>query len=154
MATSWAESIPSRSNAWPCSLAGFAIGGKTWSALPGSDVAIFEEQAVEAVVPAINGLPRSLAQLMFEDDDRDGAEAQRNLPVEPARVSESARAMADAKCTLDGLPSATSQPFSPTWPRRRQTRRQFRPHPTMAFAADRRSSTLDRLAINLAKFPT
>ena len=104
MATSWAESIPSRSNAWPCSLAGFAIGGKTWSALPGSDVAVFEEQAVEAVVPAINGLPRSLAQLMFEDDDRDGAEAQRNLPVEPARVSESARAKADAKCTLDGLP--------------------------------------------------
>ena len=49
-------------------------------------------------------LRRRLAPLLFEDDDREGARAQRRSPVEPARVSESARAKAAAKCTADGLP--------------------------------------------------
>ncbi|MDE0522236.1 MAG: hypothetical protein OXH79_09805 [Boseongicola sp.] len=40
---------------------------------------------------------------MFEDDDREGARAQRSSPVEPAKVSES-RAKAADKRTPDGLP--------------------------------------------------
>ena len=47
---------------------------------------------------------RDLAPILFEDDDREGARAQRNSPVEPARVSESARAKAADKRTPDGLP--------------------------------------------------
>ena len=47
---------------------------------------------------------RDLAPILFEDDDREGARAQRSSPVEPARVSESARAKAADKRTPDGLP--------------------------------------------------
>ena len=47
---------------------------------------------------------RRLAPLLFEDDDREGARAQRNSPVEPAKVSQSARAKADTKLTPDRLP--------------------------------------------------
>ncbi len=49
-------------------------------------------------------LRRRLAPLLFEDDDREGAQAQRKSPVAPARVSESAKAKADTKLTSDGLP--------------------------------------------------
>ena len=49
-------------------------------------------------------LRRRLAPLLFEDDDREGARAQRMSPVEPAQVSESARIKADTKLTSDGLP--------------------------------------------------
>ncbi len=45
-----------------------------------------------------------LAPILFEDDDREGARAQRSSPVEPAEVSESAKAKADTKFTPDGLP--------------------------------------------------
>ena len=47
---------------------------------------------------------RRLAPILFEDDDREGARAQRNSPVEPAEVSESAKAKAADKRTPDGLP--------------------------------------------------
>ena len=47
---------------------------------------------------------RDLAPLLFEDDDREGARAQRSLPVERAEVSESAEAKAGTKRTPDGLP--------------------------------------------------
>ncbi len=47
---------------------------------------------------------RRLAPILFEDDDREGARARRNSPVEKAEVSESARAKADTKRTPDGLP--------------------------------------------------
>ena len=49
-------------------------------------------------------LRRRLTPLLFEDDDREGARAQRNSPVAPARVSKSAKAKADTKLTPDGLP--------------------------------------------------
>ncbi len=47
---------------------------------------------------------RRLAPILFEDDDREGARAQRNSPVEPAGVSERAEAKAATKRTPDGLP--------------------------------------------------
>ena len=47
---------------------------------------------------------RRLAPILFEDDDREGARARRNSPVEPARVSESAKAKAADKRTPDRLP--------------------------------------------------
>ena len=47
---------------------------------------------------------RDLAPILFEDDDREGARAQRSSPVEPAKVSESAKAKAADKRTPDGLP--------------------------------------------------
>ncbi len=47
---------------------------------------------------------RRLAPILFEDDDREGARAQRSSPVEPARVSERAKANAADKRTPDGLP--------------------------------------------------
>ena len=47
---------------------------------------------------------RRLAPLLFQDDDPEGARAQRSSPVEPAKVSESAKAKADTKLTPDGLP--------------------------------------------------
>ncbi len=47
---------------------------------------------------------RRLAPMLFEDDDREGARAQRNSPEEKAEVSESAKAKADTKRTPDGLP--------------------------------------------------
>ncbi len=46
---------------------------------------------------------RRLASMLFEDDDRAGARAQRNSPVERAGVSARARARADTKRTPDGL---------------------------------------------------
>ena len=49
-------------------------------------------------------LRRRLAPLLFEDDDREGARAQRTSPVAPAKVSESAKLKADTKLTSDGLP--------------------------------------------------
>ena len=48
---------------------------------------------------------RRLAPILFEDDDREGARAQRSFPVEPARVSERAKAEASDKRTPDGLPA-------------------------------------------------
>jgi len=45
---------------------------------------------------------RALAPLLFEDDDRDGA--RRSSPVEPAKVSDAARAKAGCKTTPDGAP--------------------------------------------------
>ena len=45
-----------------------------------------------------------LAPILFEDDDREGARTQRSSPMEPARVSESAKAKADTKRTPDGPP--------------------------------------------------
>ena len=45
---------------------------------------------------------RRLAPLLSGDDDREGARAQRSSPVEPARVSESAKA--NTGRTPDGLP--------------------------------------------------
>ena len=47
---------------------------------------------------------RRLAPILFEDDDREGARARRSSPVEPARVSERAKAKAADKRTQDGLP--------------------------------------------------
>ena len=47
---------------------------------------------------------RRLAPILFEDDDREGARAQRSSPVEPARVSKRAKAKAAKKRTPDGLP--------------------------------------------------
>ena len=47
---------------------------------------------------------RDLAPLPFEDDDRERARPQRSSPVEPARVSESAKAKAADKRTPDGIP--------------------------------------------------
>ena len=47
---------------------------------------------------------RHLAPILFEDDDREGARAQRSSPVEPARVSKRAKAKAAKKRTPDGLP--------------------------------------------------
>ena len=47
---------------------------------------------------------RRLAPILFEDDDREGARAQRSSPMEKAEVSESAKAKADTKRTPDGLP--------------------------------------------------
>ena len=49
-------------------------------------------------------LRRRLAPLLFEDDDREGAQARRKSPVAPASVSESAKSKADTKLTSDGLP--------------------------------------------------
>ena len=47
---------------------------------------------------------RALAPILFEDDDREGARARRSSPVEPARVSERAKAKAADKRTPDGIP--------------------------------------------------
>ncbi len=47
---------------------------------------------------------RALAPILFEDDDREGAKAERTSPVAPACVPESARDKAAGKCTEDGLP--------------------------------------------------
>ncbi len=47
---------------------------------------------------------RRLAPMLFEDDDREGARARRSSPVEPAGVSDSAKAKASDKRTPDGLP--------------------------------------------------
>ena len=47
---------------------------------------------------------RRLAPLLFEDDDRLAAHAERTTPVEPARVSHAAREKARTKRTPDGFP--------------------------------------------------
>ena len=47
---------------------------------------------------------RDLPPILFKDDVREGARAQRSSPVEPARISESAKAKAADKRTPGGLP--------------------------------------------------
>ena len=47
---------------------------------------------------------RRLVPLLFEDDDRLAAHAERTTPVEPARVSHAAREKARTKRTPDGFP--------------------------------------------------
>ena len=47
---------------------------------------------------------RALAPLLFEEDDPEGARAQRITPVEKARPSDSARRKAASKATREGLP--------------------------------------------------
>ena len=49
-------------------------------------------------------LRQALAPMLFEDDDRPGARAKRQSPVEPARRSDRAQAKAALKRTTDGLP--------------------------------------------------
>ena len=49
-------------------------------------------------------LRRRLAPLLFEDDDPQGARAQRASPVQPARTSERARRKSATKTTAEGLP--------------------------------------------------
>ena len=49
-------------------------------------------------------LRRRLAPLLFEDDDRSQARAKRSSPVQPAQVSDRAKAKADTKATPDGFP--------------------------------------------------
>ena len=45
-----------------------------------------------------------LAPLLFEDDDRQQARAKRTSPVQPARISDRAKAKADTKTTAEGFP--------------------------------------------------
>ncbi len=47
---------------------------------------------------------RRLAPLLFQDDDPEGARAQRSSPVGKAEVSERAKRKADTKRTGDGFP--------------------------------------------------
>ena len=47
---------------------------------------------------------RRLAPLLFQDDDPAAARARRDMPVEPAEVSERAKRKADTKTTPEGLP--------------------------------------------------
>lgn len=49
-------------------------------------------------------LRQRLAPLLFEDDHRQQARAKRTSPVQPAQVSDRAKAKADTKTTPDGLP--------------------------------------------------
>ena len=49
-------------------------------------------------------LRRRLAPLLFEDDDPEGARAQRTSPVQPARTSERARRKSATRRTAEGLP--------------------------------------------------
>ncbi len=49
-------------------------------------------------------LRRKLAPLLFEDAEREAAEARRDTPVEPAQVSRAAEAKAATKRTPEGLP--------------------------------------------------
>ncbi len=49
-------------------------------------------------------LRRRLAPLLFEDDDRQQARAKRTSPVQPARISDRAKAKADTKTTAEGFP--------------------------------------------------
>ena len=49
-------------------------------------------------------LRRRLAPMLFEDDDPEGARAQRASPVPPARTSERARQKSASKTTAEGLP--------------------------------------------------
>ena len=50
-------------------------------------------------------LRRRLAPLLFEDDDPEGARAQRTSPVQPARASERARRKSASKTAAGGLPA-------------------------------------------------
>ena len=50
-------------------------------------------------------LRRRLAPLLFEDDDPEGARAQRASPVQPARTSERARRKSASKTAAGGLPA-------------------------------------------------
>ena len=47
---------------------------------------------------------RRLAPMLFEDDDPEGAAAQRASPVQPARTSERARRKSASRTTAEGLP--------------------------------------------------
>jgi hypothetical protein len=47
---------------------------------------------------------RALASMLFDDEDREGARAQRTSIVAPAQRSESAQNKAASKQTADGLP--------------------------------------------------
>ena len=47
---------------------------------------------------------RKLAPLLFRDDDPAAARVQRDTPVAPAEVSESAQRKAGAKATPEGFP--------------------------------------------------
>ena len=49
-------------------------------------------------------LRRRLAPLLFQDDDPEGALAQRASPVQPARTSEQARRKSATRSTAEGLP--------------------------------------------------
>ena len=49
-------------------------------------------------------LRQKLAPLLFEDAEREAAQARRETPVEPAKVSEAAEAKAASKRTAEGLP--------------------------------------------------
>ena len=49
-------------------------------------------------------LRRRLAPMLFEDDDPEGAAAQRASPVQPARTSERARRKRASRTTAEGLP--------------------------------------------------
>ena len=49
-------------------------------------------------------LRRRLAPMLFEDDDREGAAAQRTSPVQPARTSEQARRKSASRTSAEGLP--------------------------------------------------
>ena len=49
-------------------------------------------------------LRQRLAPLLFEDDHRQQARAKRTSPVQPAQVSDRAKAKADTKTTPDGFP--------------------------------------------------
>ena len=50
-------------------------------------------------------LRRRLAPLLFQDDDPEGARAQRTSPVQPARTSERARRKSASKTAAGGLPA-------------------------------------------------
>ncbi|MCZ0943404.1 MAG: transposase [Gammaproteobacteria bacterium] len=50
-------------------------------------------------------LRRLLAPMLFEDDDPEGARAQRDSPVKLAKASERARRKSASKTTADGLPA-------------------------------------------------
>ena len=47
---------------------------------------------------------RALAPMLFDDEDREGAQAQRTSIVAPAQRSDSAQAKVISKQTADGLP--------------------------------------------------
>ena len=49
-------------------------------------------------------LRRRLAPLLFQDEDPEGARAQRASPVQPARTSEQARRKCATRSTAEGLP--------------------------------------------------
>ena len=77
-----------------------------------------EPRAGGARVPHEEGLAAAdPAGARLVGGSRPGARAQRSSPVEPARVSESAKAKAADKRTPTGFRSTASRRLSPTWPR-------------------------------------